>query len=324
MITLLDRYIATLFGLHIGDAIWAPYETKPASAIPALLGPRGLRFHKYENPWPEDRNGKMLPAGRPTDDSDQAADLCHSLLECNGIDQEHLRWALQNSVVHGHSRLWKGTATGAGKTTRAMLGDDPTKYEHVISTPLASNGSLMRSAPLALFLSPSPTRYSKSNGVEYAMVKAMSEVTHIHPDSVAACWFFVRMVRNALAERRFDEIEIQDQFDLRVCSYLVEVENGAGLPEDPGSFKDGWGAAEYSLKVALHAVMTTESFQDCIRTVGLAGGDTDTYGAIAGALVGAIYGTKAIPRQWENTILGKKPMQHYGKRLHETRMTTAN
>lgn len=320
MIALKDRYLASLWGAHIGDAIWAPYETRTAADISTLLDRKGLRFHKYENPWPKDRNGKTLPAGRPTDDSDQMADLCYSLLQCDGIDQAHLRRALQNSVINGVSRLWKGEATGAGKTTRAMLGQDPTKYSHIMGTPVASNGSLMRSAPMALWLGPTPEGYPKQNGVDYAMVKAMSEVTHTHPDSIAACWLYVRMVRNALADRDFNDLHVDSAFDERIAHYLYEVDECGGLPEDPGSFKNGWGAAEYSLKVALHAVMTTDTFEECIRKVGMAGGDTDTYGSIAGGLAGAIYGTKAIPRSWRNTILGKRPMQQFAENIYTVYM----
>lgn len=323
MITLNDRFIATLWGLHIGDAIWAPFETKPAERIPLLLGWRGLRFHRYRNPWPKDRNGVRLPAGRPTDDSDQAADLCYSLLQCNGIDQSHLREALRNSVVHGVSRLWKGQATGAGRTTRAMLGDDEEKRAYALQHPLASNGSLMRSAPMALWFGPTSTMDPTVYGTDYQMVKAMSEVTHTHPDSIAACWLYVRMLRNALADRDIMDVQITGEFDERIIHYLHEVEECGGRPADPGSFDKGWGGAEYTLKVALHAILTTDSFEACIRKVGLAGGDTDTYGAVAGGLAGAIYGTRDIPRKWRNTILGKRSMEIYADQIYTLHMKSA-
>ena len=321
MTTLKDKYLATVWGLHIGDAIWAPFETMNADQVKTQLAAMdGLRFFAYENPWPKDRNGRLLPAGRPTDDSDQAADLCYSLLQCNGIDQSHLREALRNSAIHGVSRLWKGQATGAGRTTRAMLGNDEEKRAYTLQHPLASNGSLMRSAPMALWFGPTSTMDPTVYGTDYQMVKAMSEVTHTHPDSIAACWLYVRILRNALAGREINEVEVQSGFDLRIGDYVVEIERGCGLPEDPGSFENGWGGAEYTLKVAIHAVLTTTSFEDCIRTVGLAGGDTDTYGAVAGALAGAIYGTRGIPKEWQDTILGKKPMQTFAEQIYKLRM----
>lgn len=319
MISLKERYIATLIGGLIGDSIWAPFETDPAAVVAEKLRSlRGLRYHKYRNPWPADDNGEFLPAGRPTDDSDQTADLCFSLLQCDGIDPSHLRRSLQNSVQHGHSRLWKrGRATGAGGTTRRMLSTDASEQAEARANPIASNGSLMRSAPMALWLGPTPEGvFPAADSEDFELVKRMSAVTHVHPDSIAACWLQVRMLRNALAGRGIDEVEIQSPFDLRVFDYAVEVERGRGLPEDPGSFKNGWGGAEHTLKVALHAILTTDSFEECIRTVGLTGGDTDTYGAVAGNLAGAIYGLKAIPKQWRNIAIGADVMQNYAESIH--------
>lgn len=250
MTNLQDKCTATLWGLNIGDAIWAPFETMTADEVRLKLTKvGGLRFFDYENPWPKDRNGELLPAGRPTDDSDQAADLCYSLLQCYSLDPEHLRRSLRNSVVYGESRLWTGQATGAGKTTRAMLGDDEEKRAKILAQPYASNGSLMRSAPLALWLGPhDPNTPEHSDGSFYQMVKTMSEVTHTHPDSVAACWLYIRMLRRVLAERDLREVEPHNDFDQRVLEHIVEVDHHGCPSSDPGSFQNGWGAAEYTLK----------------------------------------------------------------------------
>ena len=36
------------------------------------------------------------------------------------------------------------------------------------------------------------------------------------------------------------------------------------------------------------------------------GDDTDTTAAVAGALAGTVYGLKAIPREWIDTLRGKE------------------
>ena len=318
MISLKDRYLATLWGLHIGDSLWAPFENMNARQVRSLLQSHGgLKFHRYRNPWPREDTGRYLPAGRPTDDSDQTADLCHSLLTCNGVDQEHLTKSLQQSVVHEKSRLWSGKAIGAGRTTRTMLGDDPAARAATQAKPFASNGSLMRSAALALFQGPTPTGYPVPNGTDYHQVRAMSEVTHVHPNSIAVCWLFVRMLRNALAGRGIDDVKPVNKLDRRVLEYLEAVElYDTPLPPDPGSFKAGWGGAEYTLKVVLYTILTTESFPDCMKRIGLVGGDTDTYGAVAGALAGALYGVQEIPKLWRNTIFGKDQMGDYAEALY--------
>ena len=40
----------------------------------------------------------------------------------------------------------------------------------------------------------------------------------------------------------------------------------------------------------------------------MAGGDTDTNGAIAGALLGAAFGRDAIPWQWQERVLTCRPI----------------
>lgn len=326
MIPLKDRYIATLLGVHIGDSIWAPFEIKTSDEVQKMLESKGLVFHryKYDEPGPEDWDGNWLPAGRPTDDSDQTADLCDSLLENNGLNEYHLRIALKQSAIYGKSRLWHGTAFGIGSTTRAMLGDDEAVYQATLANPYPSNGSLMRSAPLALWLGPSlEGEYPTLNSKGYELIKAASRVTHTHVDSIATCWLYVRMLRNALADRDIADIEPSSRLDERILIYLDQIDAGNGLPKDPGSFKNGWADAEYTLKVALHAIRTTNTFEEAILDVGLAGGDTDTYGAVTGGLAGAIYGSKAIPRSWRNAILGKKPMQQYAESIYTAFMKPA-
>ena len=54
----------------------------------------------------------------------------------------------------------------------------------------------------------------------------------------------------------------------------------------------------------LHA----ESFEAGVIDTVMRGGDTDTNGAIAGALLGAMYGRDAVPDQWQKAILNCQPM----------------
>ncbi len=46
-----------------------------------------------------------------------------------------------------------------------------------------------------------------------------------------------------------------------------------------------------------------------------AGGDTDTNGALAGAVLGARYGESAMPLRWGRHIKWKDRLAHLGERL---------
>jgi len=50
-----------------------------------------------------------------------------------------------------------------------------------------------------------------------------------------------------------------------------------------------------------------------VRTV-RRGGDTDTNAAIAGALLGAVYGRSALPPQWRSMVLSCRPLAGHAPR----------
>eukprot|EP00931_Biecheleriopsis_adriatica_P001661 TRINITY_DN10208_c0_g1_i1.p1 TRINITY_DN10208_c0_g1~~TRINITY_DN10208_c0_g1_i1.p1 ORF type:complete len:625 (+),score=90.03 TRINITY_DN10208_c0_g1_i1:71-1945(+) len=56
------------------------------------------------------------------------------------------------------------------------------------------------------------------------------------------------------------------------------------------------------LSMALHCVWTTESFSEALLKVVNLGGDSDTVGAVAGQLAGAIYGASAVPSCWREQL----------------------
>jgi len=59
----------------------------------------------------------------------------------------------------------------------------------------------------------------------------------------------------------------------------------------------GW-VAEEALAIALYAVLTTSNFEDAIVLAVNHGGDSDSTGAIAGNIAGALYGVEGIPARW--------------------------
>ena len=61
------------------------------------------------------------------------------------------------------------------------------------------------------------------------------------------------------------------------------------------------------MRNALWQLMNAESLEEAVIDSVMRGGDTDTNAAITGALVGAVQGRRAIPDQWEKTILNCRP-----------------
>lgn len=322
---LIDRYMGALVGVHVGDSIGAPYETWSPQEIAADIEKRGeLTFFDYPNPWAKEGSRKTLPAGRPTDDSDQTADLCHSLITCNNINPAHLRNALRNSVIRNISRLWDGKATGAGGTTRNALSDDPNRVKKGLSNNIGTNGSLMRSAPMALWFGPHLCKNDYHTIFEaYSNVRQMSSVTHTHNHSLDACWMYTVTLTMLLRDERADISSFSHCVNRRYISanplserILLRLRDSYDFPYDPGAWPMR-GTAEFSLYVALYALLKSESFEEGVEIAVRVGGDTDTYAAIAGGLLGAYYGYEAIPEAWRSTIKGHDQMVTYAEKLYE-------
>ena len=62
------------------------------------------------------------------------------------------------------------------------------------------------------------------------------------------------------------------------------------------------GYVVHSLQTALHDGLFAESAEEAIVTAVNRGGDTDTIGAIAGAVAGARFGASQFPDRWVSAI----------------------
>ena len=58
----------------------------------------------------------------------------------------------------------------------------------------------------------------------------------------------------------------------------------------------GWVVT--ALQSAYYQLLHAPSLEEGIVSTVRSGGDTDTNAAICGALLGAVYGRQAVPRQW--------------------------
>jgi ADP-ribosyl-[dinitrogen reductase] hydrolase len=71
--------------------------------------------------------------------------------------------------------------------------------------------------------------------------------------------------------------------------------------DSPGTLETS-GYVVHSLQTALHDGLVSDSAEEAIVTAVNRGGDTDTIGAIAGAVAGARFGVSQLPDQWLNAI----------------------
>jgi ADP-ribosylglycohydrolase len=64
-----------------------------------------------------------------------------------------------------------------------------------------------------------------------------------------------------------------------------------------------------ALQNAFYQLLHAPSFEEGVVATVMAGGDTDTNGAIAGALLGAVHGAGAVPPRWTRAVLSCRPLR---------------
>jgi ADP-ribosyl-[dinitrogen reductase] hydrolase len=71
----------------------------------------------------------------------------------------------------------------------------------------------------------------------------------------------------------------------------------------PADFERQSGWVRTALQNAFHRALRAGSLEQGVVDTVMAGGDTDTNSAIAGALLGAVHGRAAVPAGWRRAVL---------------------
>src|SRR5271166_5844255 len=184
---------------------------------------------------------------------------------------------------------------------------------HKITGRTAGNGSLMRTAPLAL-------AYLDDEDALVEAARAVSELTHWDPEAGDACVLWCCAIRHAV---------LTGGLDIRIG--LRHLESGrrdvwskrvaAAESSRPSAFANNGWVVE-ALQAAWSAIATTPVPADdpasgvfgadhlrlALDAAVRSGHDTDTVAAIAGALLGAAYGASAVPLEWRMLLHGGPDM----------------
>lgn len=291
-----DRAEGTLLGSAVGDALGAGYEYGCAPLGPdgpAMIG-GGL--------------GDFAP-GVWTDDTTMT--WCVADVVARGPD---LLSADGLTAVARNFRAWYETdPPDIGVQTRYALrsgGPEPTgaglteaaRRMAAGGARTAGNGSLMRTAPVAL-------AYLHDTAACAAAARAVSGLTHADPLAGDACVLWTAAIRHAVVDERLDVRVGLGLLDGpardRWTAWIDEAETRA-----PFAFT-GNGFVVKALQAAWSAIYHagagrsgTEHLRAALELVIEVGDDTDTTAAIAGALLGARWGASAVPREWREVCHG--------------------
>jgi len=284
-----DRAIGALVGLAAGDALGAGYEFNPSPPADIdMIGGGGFGWAPGE--WTDDTQMAIC----------MAEVAAKGDLDATEVGERFLDW-------------YRSGPADVGNQTRAVLGaarngaDLPAVSDrHFARHPdnSAGNGSLMRTAPVAL-------AHLGDDGALAAAARSISGLTHADPLAGDACVLWCVAIDRAVRQQRldgaWDGLALLDPEARQRWEPWLE----AAITEAPAKFSRN-GYVVTALQAALAAVLQTPTpaTQPCrhlgnaLRAAVRIGHDTDTVAAIAGSLLGARWGASALPLVWRRLLHG--------------------
>lgn len=291
----LDRAQGLLLGQLIGDALGAQVAFQTMDEI-AEAFPDGVRAI---------RDGGPLDtlAGQPTDDSEMALALARTLVTSSSYDPRSAAEAYVDWFQSGPFDIGVATraACEAGAEAAGRGEDVSAAMRRGARFESQANGALMRAAPLALIQS----------DTQAAAMVAMEDarLTHPHPVCLSANAVYVAALVDGLGggtPASMHEAAAAAADGIEGAAEVVERLQWA-RSEPPKLDVVDIGSVLNALQNAFFELLNAASLEEgLIRTVGR-GGDTDSNGAIAGALLGAAHGASTVPGRWRRMVITCRP-----------------
>lgn len=290
-----ERMRGMLLGLAVGDALGVPVEFMRRGTF-HVTAMEGYGTHNQPpGTWSDDTSMTLamlaaLSSGKP----DMAA-----------IARNFIAWR-DKAAFTPHGKVFDvGNATNRA-IERLKDGVEPTEAGGTGERD-NGNGSLMRIAPLVFYIR------DKSPEERYKISRDVSAITHAHPIAVTACFIYLEMLDLLLQmdskldaysrlEERFRHYAFLDKNALRKFARILNS-NVAALPE---SEIRSSGYVVDTLEASFWAFLNNTNYRDAVLTAVNLGDDTDTTGAVTGAMAGLYYRERDIPEEWLKTLVKRE------------------
>ena len=289
-----DKIAGTLIGTAVGDAIGLPFEGISRRRAKRLF-PGTLR-HRF-----------LFGHGMISDDTEHTFMVAQTLLdESNDAERfsRKLAWRLRWWFAMFPAGIGMATAKACIKL---CCGFSP-KRSGVFS---AGNGPAMRAAIFGAVLADSEKRQ--------AFVKTSTQMTHADPKALIGAMAVANLtawiIQHDLQTRPpvseiiavlLDAKPLDETWRELVAQMQRSWENNLSVMEfadQLGLQKGVSGYVYHTVPVAIYAwYRHFGDYRKTLEAVIECGGDTDTVGAIAGALAGTTVGASGIPQDWIDKI----------------------
>jgi ADP-ribosyl-[dinitrogen reductase] hydrolase len=294
------RFLGVLLGAACGEALGAPHENKTAGQVGTQR---------------EITAGGRRAAGEPTDDIDLTLALLRSLVSRRKFDLD--------DVAQGYLRWFSGKPKDVGNLTRAALenlraGEGPAQSGALAwedaGRNAAGNGSVMCCAPIGLL------HVKNLDGLADDAVAA-SRITHYDPRCVGACVGVATAIALLVRGGKDAEEAVSRAATAAAVhsdDVLSAIERGSSKePEQLRVDGEDRGFVLHTVELAFSALANAGSFEEGLISVVARGGDTDTNGCVAGALLGAKFGKSQLPDRWVSKLKAGPELTSLSEQLYK-------
>ncbi len=292
-----DRLQGVLVGTAVGDALGLPAE--------------GLSRQRIARQWRGEWKHRLLfGRGMISDDTEHTLFVAQALL-AHPTDVEKFQRSLAWKL-----RWWfLSLPAGIGfATLRAILKlwlGWPAHKSGVFS---AGNGPAMRAGIIGAYFHDDASK-------RYEYVAASTVLTHTDPKALIGSLAVATMAAWGVAQRIGDEKQVDeltsglallgDDDNHQWRDLVDQIRTSLRRDNDVNEFaaqlgleKGVSGYVYHTVPVAIYAYLEHRgTYQGALRAVLNLGGDTDTVGAIVGAMTGASVGRTGIPQRWVSGIV---------------------
>lgn len=318
-VLLANRVRGCVYGAALGDAVGLATE---------FLSKQQVGEHySAEQDWTPGQEGMFcdthrmgFPRGDWTDDTDQMVLVLHSLLETGGVaDATDFGAKLSGWMARGFPGLGDQGAAGLGKSTKAVLRhpgfeSDPVSAAEEVwrkaGCKVAPNGAVMRTAVCGI-----PYFWDRKRVRQNASL--LCRATHADPRCIASCDVVSTVVSEMLCAVAAQSTVGEDALEEMIRAAVGEAKSLLSDQDHLDDFEQHAAKASleeleladphaigYTFKCTFAALQTlrigaaSRDFKSAMIELMMHGGDADTNGAVAGALLGCHLGYEALPAKW--------------------------
>lgn len=307
-----------LLGLAIGDALGVPVEftSRKSLKLKPVVDMRGYGTYNQ-------------PPGTWSDDTSLTCCLAESLLQGYNLAAIASRFISWRNYAHwtAHEEVFDiGITTSESISTLEKIlrkkDLDTLKKLHLgASDRTNGNGSLMRIFPLYVYIKDLPLKE------QLEIVWESAALTHAHVRAAFACWLYLRLVHHLVSGLEPGEayLQMQQEGNKHTEAFLktpqeIEIfdrilKNNIMLLDESDIASSGY--VIHSLEASLWCFLRNDSYASTVLSAVNLGEDTDTTGAIVGALAGVYYGENGIPKAWLDVLAKRDAIAKLGDDVWE-------